>query len=109
MNTSGLIRGYMAKNMKTEEFMQMVISALNMEFDDIMEGVILKTTGNKFIIRMEEYEVILEKEFAEKIKSPYGIDKYILDEFEKQGFKPDKNRSQYIQYCNGNYVGAEII
>ena len=46
-------------------------------------------------------------DFIDEIKSPYAVDRYILEEFEKQGFNFDRNRSQYIQYCFGNYVGVK--
>jgi hypothetical protein len=45
----------------------------------------------------------MSKELINKLKSPYGVDKFIFEEFERQGFKLDRNRSQYIQYCFGIY------
>ena len=33
MNTSGMIRGYMSKNMKAEEFIKVVVKALRWEFE----------------------------------------------------------------------------
>ncbi len=109
MNTSGYIRGYMAKNMKAEDFIKVVVSALNREFEEIKEGVSLEYKDKEFIISMGKYQVVMSKELIDKLKSPYGIDKYILEEFEKQGFTFERNRSQYIQYCFGDYVGAHII
>lgn len=41
----------------------------------------------------------MSKELINKLKSPYSVDRYILEEFIKQGFNFDRNRSQYIQYC----------
>jgi len=49
----------------------------------------------------------MSKKFIDDIKSPYGVDKYILEDFEKQGLIFDRTRSQYIQYCFGNYVGVK--
>ncbi|MBU3102174.1 MULTISPECIES: hypothetical protein [Clostridium] len=69
MNTTGMIRGYMSKNMQAQEFIKVVMS-MNL---------------------------------IKKLQSPYGVDRFLLQEFEKQGFKFDKNRSQYIQYCFGIY------
>lgn len=109
MNTSGYIRGYMAKSMKAEEFIVVVVSALNKEFEEIKNGVRLDKINDEFIVSMDEYGVTLSKELMNKLKSPYGIDKYILEEFEKQGFNLDRNRSQYIQYCFGNYIGAQVL
>lgn len=62
--------------MDVEEFIKRVIEALNREFEELDNGILLE------------------------IKN---------DEFQKQGFELDKNRSQYIQYCYGNFANAEVI
>ena len=100
MNTTGFIRGYMAKNMNVEEFIGVVTKALSREFE---EEVILEEVNNEFKITMKNYNVTMSEELVEKIQSPYSVDKYILEEFRKQGLDFDINRSQYIQYCYGNY------
>lgn len=101
MNTSGFIRGYMAKNMKAEEFIEVITKALSREFEEKVE---LKKENNNFKILMKDFEITISKDIIEKMqKDPYSIDKYILDEFSKQGFNFDKNRSQYIKYCYGKY------
>lgn len=101
VNTSGVQRGYMAKNMKTEEFIKVVVNVLSMEFE---EKVKLEAINeNDFKIALGNYEVTMSVELINKIKSPYGIDKFILEAFEIQGFKFNRNRSQYIQYCFGIY------
>ncbi len=79
VNTSGYIRGYMSKNMKAEDFIKVVVSALNREFEEIKEGVSLEYNDNEFIISMGKYKVVISKELIDKLKSPYGIDKYILE------------------------------
>ena len=33
MNTTGMLRGYMSKNMKAEEFIKVVVRALSCEFE----------------------------------------------------------------------------
>lgn len=109
MNTSGFIRGYMAKNMDVEEFIKRVIGALNREFEELDNGILLEIKNDEFLIEMEKHQISISKEEAGELKSPYGLDKYILDEFQKQGFELDKNRSQYIQYCYGNFANAEVI
>lgn len=97
MNTSGIQRGYMAKNMKAEEFIKVVVNALSMEFG---KEVILKIINeNEFEISLDNYKINMSKELIEKHKTPYGIDRLILGAFKKQGFRFDINRSQYIQYC----------
>lgn len=105
MNTSGIIRGYMAKNMSPEDFIEVVVRALSTEFEEELR---LIGVNNEFEIIMKDYSIIMSKELIDKIKSPYGVDRYILEEFKKQGFVFDRNRSQYIQYCFGNYAGGKM-
>ena len=100
MNTSGVTRAYMSKNMIAEEFIGVVTKALSREFE---EEVILVENNNGFKISMKNYKIIVSKEFIEEIQSPYSIDRYVLEEFRKQGFDFDRNRSQYIRYCYGHY------
>lgn len=97
MNTSGVQRGYMAKNMKAEEFIKVVMNALSMEFGKEVKLKIINQ--NEFEISLDNYKIKMSKELIEKHKTPYGIDRLILVAFEKQGFRLDRNRSQYIQYC----------
>lgn len=101
MNTSGVQRGYMAKSMKGEEFIKVVVNALSMEFEKKVE--LEAINENDFKITLDNYEVTMNRELINKLKSPYGIDKFILESFESQGFEFDRSRSQYIQYCFGIY------
>lgn len=71
------------------------------------EGKLDCVSDEEFKITMDHYVVQMNKDLVRKIKSPYGIDKYILEDFESQGFIFDRNRSQYIQYCFGNYDGTK--
>jgi hypothetical protein len=106
MNTTGMIRGYMSQNMKAEEFIKVVVKALSCEFE---KNVKLESINeNNFKIALDNFQVTMGVELINKLKSPYGVDKYILEEFEKQGLKFDRNRSQYIQYCFGNFESAHI-
>lgn len=101
MNTSGIQRGYMAKNMKAEEFIKVVVNALSREFGKEVKLEIIN--DNEFKISLDNYKIKMSKELIEKHKTPYGIDRLILESFRKQGFRFDVNRSQYIQYCFGIY------
>ena len=99
MNTSGVTRGYLSKNLNEKEFIKVVIKALSTEFEKEFR---LEIVGhNEFKISLGDYSVIMSKDLIKKLKSPYGIDRFILEKFEDQGFKFDRNRSQYIQYCFG--------
>lgn len=103
MNTSGIQRGYMAKNMMAGEFIKVVINALSREFGREFKLEIIN--DNEFRITHDNYKIKMSKEIIEKHKTAYGVDRFILQSLRKQGFKFDTNRSQYIQYCFGNYVG----
>ena len=105
MNTSGVQRGYMAKNMKAEEFIKVVVNALSIEFGKVVK--LENVNENDFKIALDNYEVTMSKELINKLKSPYGVDKFILEAFESQGVRFDRNRSQYIQYCFGIYEGIK--
>lgn len=102
MNTTGFIRGYLAKNMPPHEFIKVVVKALSREFE---VEVKLEESDGIYLIEMDENSVSMGKGLVEDFQSPYGLDKYVLEELEKQGFHLDRNRSQYIQYCFGNYGG----
>ena len=105
MNTTGTIRGYMSKNMKAEEFIKVVVKALSCEFEKEVE--LESISDNEFKITLDNFMVIINKEIINKLKSPYWIDRFILEAFEGQGFIFDRNKSQYIQYCFGVYNGKE--
>jgi hypothetical protein len=107
MNTSGVLRGYMSKNMKAEEFIKVVVKALSCEFEKEFE--LERISCDEFKIALGDFVVIMSKELINKRKSSYGIDRFILESFEEQGFIFDKNGSQYIQYCFGVYNGCKIV
>ena len=105
MNTSGIARGYMSKNMKAEEFIKVVVRALSCEFEKEVE--LEKISDYEFEITLDDFVVIMNKELISKLNKLYGIDRFILEVFEDQGFIFDRNRSQYIQYCFGVYNGVK--
>ena len=55
MNTSGIQRGYMAKNMKAEEFIKVVVNALSMEFEKEVKLEIIN--DNEFRITFDNYKI----------------------------------------------------
>lgn len=99
MNSSGVQRGYMARNMKPEEFLKVVLAAIAREFEK--EVKLEKTNDNEIIITLDNYKVTISNEIIKKHKTPYGLDRFILEAFEKQGFTFDRYRSQYIRNCFG--------
>ena len=107
MNTLGFQRGYMAKNMKVEKFLNVIIETLSREFEK--EIKVEDIGGDQIRIVIDRYEVRTSMKYLEGIKSPYGIDRFILESLQKDGFGFDINRSQYIQYCFGVYDGTTAI
>lgn len=107
MNTLGIARGYMSKNMKAEDFIKVVVRALSCEFEKEVE--LENISDDEFKIVLDNFVVIMSKELINKLNKPYGIDRFILKEFENQGFIFDRNRSQYVQYCFGIYNGCKIV
>jgi len=107
MNTTGLIRGYMSKNMIAQEFIKVVIRALSREFNTYVK--LENINENEFTITMKNCGVVMNMNLINELKSPYGVDRFLLQEFEKQGFKFDRNRSKYIQYCFGMYKNDDEL
>jgi hypothetical protein len=107
MNTLGMLRGYMSKNMKAEEFIKVVTKALSCDFEKEVE--LESISDDQFKITLDDFRVIINKDLINKLKSSYGIDRFILEAFETQDFMFDRNRSQYVQYCFGVYNGGKIV
>jgi hypothetical protein len=99
MNTTGFIRGYMAKNMSEESFIIVVAEALSREFEEEVNTIFI--SQNEYLILFKEYRGSINTNLIEELKSksPYGVDKFLLQEFRKQCFSFDEDRSQYIMYC----------
>lgn len=100
-----MIRSYQSRGRNVEEFLEVVVKAIGLEFN---KKVSLENIDDNFVVSMDSYKMEMTKELAEDLKSPYGLDRHILEEFRKQGFEFEISRSQYIQYCYGNYIGAEV-
>ena len=94
-STSEEQREYMTKNMNTEEYLNVVVKALSMEFNTKL--LVENISEDEIRIVMDNYEVITSTKYINELRKPYGIDKFILQSFEKKGFKFDVNRSEYIQ------------
>ncbi|WP_352420870.1 hypothetical protein [Proteiniborus sp.] len=98
MNTQGWIRGYIAHNSSTDKFINLILTTISKEFGYEFQ---LNETIDDFIISIDKYEIIIDKETAKKLqkRSPYALDKYILNILQEQGLEFDKKRSQYVRYC----------
>ncbi len=108
MNVTGFIRGYMAKNLNVNEFIERVLNTMSKEFEF---NYSIKEDNEEFIITLGEYNLKIVKEEAKKLKEkgPFALDRYILDLMQSNGFDYDINRSQYIEYCNGIYKNCKVV
>ncbi|QNO15860.1 hypothetical protein HYG86_14330 [Alkalicella caledoniensis] len=100
MNTQGWMRGLMAKNSRVDEFLKLVTNTISMEFE--MEYNIEETETNFIITFNNKYKITITPYEAKWMqnKSPYSLDKHILENLRNQGLEYDNNRSQYVKYCN---------
>jgi hypothetical protein len=105
MNTLGVQRGYMAKSMEVRKFLKVIIETLSREFEK--EVTVEDIGDDQITIVIDSYEIRTSMNYLEEIKSPYGIDRFILESLKKEGFIFDRNRSQYIKYCFGIYDGMK--
>ncbi|MEG0772625.1 hypothetical protein [Clostridium sp.] len=99
MNSQGFIRGYMAKNMEPERFIEVVSEAIRKELNfsvEVNKGNVLYVinVNDKYNV---EIPVALIKELI--ARSPYGVDKYILDKLIEMGKPVEQGRSQDLKYC----------
>jgi hypothetical protein len=99
MNTTGFLRGYMAKNMSSERFINIVAEVIAKEFDEKVQ--VISETLNEHSILFKGYRVNVNSNLIDQLKgkSPYAVDRLLLSEFRKQGFTFDDKRSQYLMYC----------
>ena len=79
-----MLRGYMSKNMKAEEFIKVVVKALSCEFEKEVE--LESISYDEFKIILDDCVVLINKKIINKFKNPYGSDRFILEAFEAQGF-----------------------
>lgn len=103
MNTTGFLRGYMAKNMSVEKFIKVATEAIAKEFGE--EANVNNIAQDRYEILFKVYRAVINNnKIAElKSKSPYAVDKFLLTKFRNQGFVFDEKRSQYIRYCFGHF------
>ncbi|GLC31164.1 hypothetical protein [Clostridium omnivorum] len=100
MNTTGFIRGYIARSMDYDKFFNHVIDCIGQEFNTNAK---VEDLEDKYRITINNMTLDLSKDTCSVLKktSPYALDKYILEELKTRGFDFNINRSQYIQYCYG--------
>ncbi len=100
MNTQGWIRGYIAHNSSIEKFINFILTTISKEFGFEFQ---LNEDIDDFNIYIDRYKITIDKGIAKNLqkRSPYALDKYILDSLRGQGLDFDEKRSQYVRYCYG--------
>lgn len=108
MNSSGWMRGYMAKSYSAEDFIIHVGTTIEdqlQEWDPAYAVNIMKMRDYIFVVRKEEtfYEMTLTEEEVEVLqnRSPYSLDWEIWTELEEQGIEVKRGYGNYIDYVMG--------
>jgi len=106
MNVSGMIRGYMSKNMDGEKFFIKeadIIEKQLQEWNPEYQVLLLKLKDYHFIVKKgdDSYEVtITEQELAQlQDRSPFSLDRKIWLALQNQGLQIIKGYGNYIDYC----------
>jgi len=102
MDSQGWLRSMMAASMDAEKFLIHVAGIIGKEFDE--EVLVLEIMKEEYMVVFKKYTTLISRDTVEKLKlefDPYLVDKYILNDFIKQGFEFDKRRSKYIRYVFG--------
>ncbi len=89
----------MAVNYSEEKFLIAVADIIGKEFE--FEVSVIEILEDEFLLTMDKYSTIISKDYIKELKSPrgpYRLDRYILNDFQIQGLKFEKTRSQYIRY-----------
>lgn len=107
MNTTGFIRGYLAHNLSTKKFVEKILDTMGKEFETKAS---LSIENGVYIIGMYSYRVVVSEEYLSDLQNrgAYLVDKFILEEFEKQRFRFDRTRSKYIRYCFGIFWEGQM-
>lgn len=98
MNSLGFVRGYMAKNMDVENFTKAVATALGREFDFNVE---VNNINDLYLFSLDNrYKIGVNKTLILHLmrRSPYALDRYILETIIEMGYELDKDRSSYVKY-----------
>lgn len=92
------MRSLISQNMGYEEFLFYVSRCLESEFKLKSQ---IKIQDYEVVFKLGDYEILftLVDVKENKEKSPYSLDRFILDRLQKEGFEFDKEKSLYIKYC----------
>lgn len=105
MNVSGMIRGYMSKNMDSEAFLLHVANAIEnqlQEWDEEFEVFVMKFKDYEIVVKNKEdyFHVHLSEDDLYKLqhKSAFALDRNIWLELQRQGIEIIRGTGNYIDY-----------
>lgn len=104
MNTSGFIRGSLAKKFDSERFLIHVSTTIErqlQEWDPTYQVYLLKLKDYVFHLKCNENQEYMIKINELKLKElqkkdPYALDRLIWKELIKQGLEPAKGHGNYL-------------
>ena len=97
MGISKMLRRYEVKNLNAKEFIRAVVKSLSKELN---REVKLETIDNKnFKISIDGYEILMSERLINGLNKPCGVDIYILEQAQSQGFEFDDKVRIYIENC----------
>lgn len=95
----------MIEELENREFLYKVITQLELEFPE-NEVRIIETLEDLISIRFGKYSVLITQEEIDMLKDiedPYGLDRYLLAHFLKDGLIVDPESSDYLKHIFGMY------
>jgi len=112
VNSSGFIRGMMAKNVVTEEFLQKVCETIERQLQLWDETYRLRFY--KELLALDAYKIVVNRSSGESYTvllavndvqvmqqdSPYALDRFIWKTLEEQGLTIQPSNGNYLTYCN---------
>ncbi|MDY0407676.1 hypothetical protein ACFFIS_06855 [Virgibacillus soli] len=105
MNTTGFIRGYMAKNQEGEKYLHHVMKVMErqlQEWDETYEVKMIKKESYAISVQNSEQTSIIlisNSQLAQlQSKSPYALDKYMWTKLKENGLVIKERTGNYLNY-----------
>ncbi|WP_068672195.1 hypothetical protein [Oceanobacillus sp. Castelsardo] len=105
MNTTGFIRGYMAKNLEGEKFLNHVIEVIEKQLQEWNENYkieVTKTEGYSLSVQdsTQTAKISISNSLLEslQLQSPYSLDRYIWIELKENGVEIGDANDNYLDY-----------
>ncbi|GGA93061.1 hypothetical protein [Ornithinibacillus halotolerans] len=105
MNTSGFIRGLMAKNVDEETFLTHVVSSIEKqlkEWDEYYVVRLVKLTN--YVVVVQNGNLIISVPISKsqlisfQSQSPYSLDRYIWNELHRKAVMIGESNGNYLTY-----------